>query len=289
MKSLLHLVISALLAFTCQVSAEEKPVPGLNPAEAVLDPACGTWSWFGGEAYFIIEMNGTVTQPKRRGNWICKNPLGHPRNYLITWDGEKVVDNFRLSSDGMNMDGDNQFGTKLHAARVGPPPPIGSQMDSLIVDADGNRKWTQAKSGLQIIGRMVEKTPDGARIARKDNGKGVNLVATTLSTADQYFIRYWVAPEAQVTARVREFGIIGWKKVGTVIQAGEAALLVEVTGEKPVPHPFIAGLPRPPFFRIVPAGTRLEFEFAAGSTYSVRATANGRPVDAETDERKTGL
>lgn len=284
-----HCIIVLACIFGGFVCARENLDAGANADKTLLDPAHGTWAWNGDETYFIIEADGKVTQPKRKGHWVCKNPQAATRDYVITWEGEKVVDYFTLRPCAMEATGRNSHGQNFKINRIGPPPPLASQMDSLLVDSEGNRKWTEAKTGRQIIGRLVEKTPEGARIARKENGKGANLIAATLSAADQFFIKHWVSAENQVTARPREIGLIGWKKVTTVIQAGEAPLLVEVTGEQPVPHKFIVGIPRPPFSRIVPTGQRLEFQFASGSTYSVRATANGKPADVETNSSKTGL
>ncbi len=172
------------------------------------------------------------------------------------------------------------FVAPLRAAPGDPAPGTG-----------GYRLWTQQHTGKQIEGRVKDKKLNGSEvlIVRKSDGRSVWLDAQDLVEADREYIKLWVRPESQVTARVTASGRPGWKKVRVTIISGTEDLEVKITGRLPGPHRFIAGLPRPPFSRKVGKGQTVEFEFACGAVYAVEALENGTRVDMETDKIKTAL
>lgn len=250
----------------------------------------GAWAWNGGDPRFIFEANGSVTTASQRhGRWSCVSGDAGQRRYEIHWIGEDIIAYYTLSADGLEMTGTNNKGTKLRVTRLGPPPPD-SPVGTVRADEKGFRSWTIVKSGQKFEGRIITKKTDNSQvqISRRD-GKAAWIRTETLCPADQFYVKYWVDPQAQVSARLTAHGNPGWKRVKVTIQAGPEPLLVTVSGQVPPPHPQIAGLPRPPFKRIVATGERVEFEFASGTRYGVEASANGRLLDQESEDRKTGL
>ncbi len=276
-------------AFFSLVSTTMLPAqPAGLAGDTRLDPVIGTWEKIGGEGPFILEMDGGVTSTDLIARWICTDPA--QRKYEIKWT-DKFSAFYTLSADGMSMSGHNSMKKPLNAKRIGPPPPPDTTVAALLGDKEGYRVWTDSKTGKTIEGRLVSKSANDskAHIARKDNGKGADLIAADLLPVDQYYIKYWVTPDAQVTLRLTGHGNPGWKRVKATIQGGAEPLLVKVTGDVPPPDKEIAGLPRPPFMRVVAVGEKLEFLFGSGNNYSVEATTNGKTSDQESDKRKTGL
>lgn len=269
------------------------PVPKVESQQPVggnrVDPVVGVWAWQGGAPTFILESDGSLTCPGRPGRWTRKNPGVLPGEYLAEWRDGSVA-NYTLNSLGTELTGRNKRGDALRMTRVGPPAPD-AHPDSLRADEDGFRSWTDAATARTFRGKLMDKKADGssALIARPGNAKSVWLDAGKLSAADQFYIRYWIRASEQVKAGLTAHGRPGWKRVKATIKAGIEPLVVTVTGQIPPPHPQIAGLPRPPFTRLVATGETMEFEFASGTDYVVEATARGKVVCRQEDTEKEGL
>jgi hypothetical protein len=85
------------------------------------DPIVGVWNWFTGDRIRFL-ADGTLTKTNSQGQatWIKRHGQQYPEQYIVIWRNT-YVDNLTLSTtNGVKLQGYNQFGALVTATKVAP-------------------------------------------------------------------------------------------------------------------------------------------------------------------------
>jgi hypothetical protein len=92
------------------------------PPSAAASTIVGTWSWFNG-GLIGLHADSSIWDENLKcqvGSWTCNDRTS--RKYTLFWTTDpKYVDTVTLSSDGLSLEGTNQYGTVVTARRVSGP------------------------------------------------------------------------------------------------------------------------------------------------------------------------
>ncbi|BCU78785.1 hypothetical protein [Luteolibacter sp. LG18] len=153
-------------------------------------------------------------------------------------------------------------------------------LTSLPAVAEDFRQWKEVAGDREITAKILDKKLDSSsvQLSIKD-GKTIWLECSKLSKADQDYVQKWARPFKHITARVIASGK-GWKEVQVTAKAGPKKLIVNAYHTHPNDGHFT---------KAVEAGTELTFSYKALNDYSVTGAEDGKIIDKESSDRKTGL
>ena len=107
-------ILLLLLVTTVSASFAQSAKPDATPP----DPILGNWVWPKGYPVTITADGKAVSPRGPRATWKFLNNREVERKYEFIWDQGKFIDTVKLSRDGQKLEGKNQNGDRVWAARV---------------------------------------------------------------------------------------------------------------------------------------------------------------------------
>lgn len=143
--------------------------------------------------------------------------------------------------------------------------------------ADEFRKWTDAETGRQIEGKIVDKKLDDseAKLLLR-NGRNTWVKAERLTEVDQEYIRVWSKAVDHLTTKVTAMGK-GWKELTITAVAGSEDLTVKAfwfseEGKRRKGYPKVFEIPK---------GEEREITVRVGKNYKIEAWQNATLVETK--------
>lgn len=155
----------------------------------------------------------------------------------------------------------------------------------VLLSAEDYRTWTDEETGRTLEAVMIRKnsTSESAQVRTRAD-KTFWLKAAKLIEEDREYIKLWVKPEEHLTARIAKSGKKG-RTIEVVAKAGSKPMEIKAywrdeVNRQPIGYPRVYKLKK---------GENRTFTYNAGKRYLVRAFWDGKLVDEEAWNSKTGL